>query len=310
LPLLLVIGAIALCCVAAAVVGGGLLFFNYQASQILEEIKPPDAIVVTAIVSAIFEEFPTVPPEATTQPEPALPSEEPAPAEEQPAAPEANMSYEGTSFYLDPRIASGISGEIIPASTAPDAPYFDLNPEYVKINFDGYALSNTFHQAYIQVFPVNEYAAVNSEAGKMVGRLRQVLSSQPTLGVDDMPFLPIWPAAQYLQAQIKYFDFRNGSGVRYLTQYGQDLYPVNNDNMFYTFQGLTQDGDYYISAVFPDSHPNLPSADSVEIGQDYYDNLETYILETESMLDTQDAGSFTPDLNALDELIASLEITP
>jgi hypothetical protein len=80
--------------------------------------------------------------------------------------------------------------------------------------------------------------------------------------------------------------------------------------MFYTFQGLTEDGDYYISAIFPASHPNLPAADSVEIGQDFYDNFETYILETETMLDTQEAGDFTPDLNALDELIASLEITP
>ncbi|MEO8354588.1 MAG: hypothetical protein ABI621_01610 [Chloroflexota bacterium] len=37
-------------------------------------------------------------------------------------------------------------------------------------------------------------------------------------------------------------NFQNGRGIRFLTQYAQYPAPINNHELFYHFQGLTNDG--------------------------------------------------------------------
>ncbi len=313
LPLIIGLGALTLCCLGAVVLGGGWLIFRDRAASVLEEPGLPDSISETAIVETVTEI-----PEAPAPNEPAAPTpeiiepltEDTAPPD-QTSPPEANVAFDRVSFYLDPSIAAGITGEIVPASNGEEPAYFDIYPEYVQIDLDGYKLVDTFHDARIFVYPVLEYASVNESASRIIGDLRRILAEQTVPDAnDDMPFLPIWPAAQYMHVQVKYFDFQNGAGVRYLTQYGQDVYPINNDNLFYTYQGLTDDGLYYIASVLPVSHPELPSADSIEIDQGFYDGFEIYLEDMNVAMNEWEASSYTPDLEMLDELIASLGVSP
>ena len=58
--------------------------------------------------------------------------------------------------------------------------------------------------------------------------------------------LPILNAAQVFHAQTKYLDFNDGSGVGFVTYYAQDVSPVTRDQIFYSFQGLTDNGKYYV----------------------------------------------------------------
>ena len=53
--------------------------------------------------------------------------------------------------------------------------------------------------------------------------------------------------------------FVSGIGVRFLTEYAQYFVPVNNHDLFYTYQGLTNDGQYWISVILPINHPDLPA---------------------------------------------------
>jgi hypothetical protein len=78
--------------------------------------------------------------------------------------------------------------------------------------------------------------------------------------------------------------------------------------MFYTFQGLTKDGAYYVALILPASNPALPPPESVPQDQAFYDNFTSYILETEQMLDSLGAGSYTPDLELLDEMVESIQV--
>ena len=302
IPGLLILGIGAVCCLGIGAVAAAFLLFKTVLTPVQTEGEPPPAVVMKTIV-----EIATEAPQATSLPE--VPTALPPTSTPEDVAPSTNVEFEGIRFYLDPRIASGITGEMVPSSTGPDVPDFGLEPEHIQINFNGYTLTDTFHEAEIMIYPVDEYARLNPDVGKIVGELRQVMTMQPDpASIDHLPFLPIWPAAQYMQAQIRYLSFHNGTGMRYLTQFGQDLYPVNNESMFYTYQGLTQDGQYYLAAVFPASHPALPPADSIELNQAFSDNFEKYILDTESLLNTQEPDSYTPDLSLLDELIHSLEI--
>ena len=54
-----------------------------------------------------------------------------------------------------------------------------------------------------------------------------------------------------LHADAIYLSFRNGTGIRYITHYAQDVAPYTADSFFYTYQGLTSDGKNYVSATFP-----------------------------------------------------------
>ena len=128
--------------------------------------------------------------------------------------------------------------------------------------------------------------------------------------ISDLPFLPMWPAAQIFSAQVGYFNFQNGSGVRYLTMYGQAIYPVDNQNLIYTYQGLTNDGRFYISAVLPVVHLGLPDDGSSQIDDwmAFENNWETYINDTVNWLNVQDPGSFFPGINLLDAMMASFKV--
>jgi hypothetical protein len=125
--------------------------------------------------------------------------------------------------------------------------------------------------------------------------------------------LPPMNAGHMVVTQVAYFDFQNGSGVCFLTQMGQAYYPINNHDLFYTFQGMTHDGEYYVAAILPISHPTLPADGSEIPGGDFdafADNFEAYAAEVAAQLNAEDAGSFAPSITMLDEMMQSLEVKP
>ena len=73
--------------------------------------------------------------------------------------------------------------------------------------------------------------------------------------------LPDFGAAeQMVNAQVEYLDFDGGSGVRFITHYGIDEAPITEHGTFYTFQGLTDDGQYYVAYYHPAPTGILPAA--------------------------------------------------
>jgi hypothetical protein len=81
--------------------------------------------------------------------------------------------------------------------------------------------------------------------------------------------------------------------------------------MFYTFQGITLDGQYIISIILPVSHPSLPADNSEVPGGDleaFANTFPAYIQEIERYLGEASPSSFTPSLDMLDTLVHSLTV--
>jgi hypothetical protein len=117
-------------------------------------------------------------------------------------------------------------------------------------------------------------------------------------------------AGQVFHSNVKYIDFQNGSGVRYLAVLAQYPAPVNNQDLFYTYQGLTTDGRYFVSIILPVSQSSLPiSANALQVSE-----LETiakdpaYYGNMAGKLNALPDGDFVPDLAKMDALVASLAI--
>lgn len=235
------------------------------------------------------------------------------PQEQQPTlpAPTPDVIFEGISFSFDPGIANRVEPSKVPAMQNQEGPPGGNYPEHFLFTFPGYILQERFHQPGIYIYPVAAYQALDQIASERVSALKTILASKPADSTDALPFMPIWPAAQMIHARLTYFDFQNGTGFRFLTQYGQAATPINNLEIFYTYQGITYDGAYYVAAVLPVGHPSLPANGSTVPNDDwatFSENYELHTAQTKQMLDAQPDNSFVPSLVLLDEIFRSLRV--
>jgi hypothetical protein len=130
-----------------------------------------------------------------------------------------------------------------------------------------------------------------------------------------LPFLPWINAKQVFCAQPQIIEFADGKGVRYLSYYSQGLDPVVEQNVFYTFQGVTEDGKFYVSALFPIQtgiFPTEPPACSKcsDPNYDFPSEWKDAVTKQLNQLNSQPQDQFTPSLEKLDELIRSIQIGP
>lgn len=227
------------------------------------------------------------------------------------------VSFEGVSFVIPNEIGTGANTEKMTAvESNTDAPW-DIAPTHLRFTLTNYQLQGKFHEPRIFVYPAGEYAARNPNAAEQIDRLRKALTGAPLLA-ETLPNVPFFNAAPQIAAQIKTLPFQNGGGgVRSLTQYAQYAAPINNNELFYHFQGLSGDGNYYVVAILPVTAAILPEDEKPEatvpeggvpIPTDVGPNDVYYFSVTEK-LNSLSLDAFTPSLNALDALFQSFVIT-
>ncbi len=243
-----------------------------------------------------------------------LTDEPPTATEEPPYACSEHMapgSAFGIEFCYPITITSGFIQSMLPEKLPSfDAAPWDFNPDTIEITLVNYPVDNMYHDPTILIYPINDFIALGENIEAIVNDLKTLLADQPD-SPDTIPFLPIYNAAQMMQAYVGYLDFRNGSGVRFITQYGQAAAPVNNDSAIYSYMGLTNDGQYFVSATFPINHELFyPDGltEPAEGWEIFSENFMGYIENMESELAMQSPESFTPDIGLLDEMMASLLI--
>ncbi len=269
---------------------------------------------------------------ATTIPQPtqpaALPSATPAPLQPcattipatatapLPTAPTAptvtaipaqpTQSSEPANFWIGMDKPSVAQNVLVENLSMPTFSWWVDAPQYRRITLQGYPVTDNARLPRIYIYPVAGLSG-NTDAANTAENLQALLQTRKA--GDRLPFLPLIGDVQVMHPQMQYLDFKNGKGVRFLTQYNNGMAPINNHDLIYTFQGLTNDGKYYVAAVLPVSHPDLPVSSTnpggfAKAGKDY----QNYVTATASLLDQKPANSFTPDLAKLDALVRSIEV--
>lgn len=217
------------------------------------------------------------------------------------------------SFSYSMQIAQDAVWERVPASLDPQTPTGPI-PEYTHVIFQNYddvaGWTNTGQ--FIHVYPVVTFPAdPNAPYTRALEQLRAVLGGRPNMPAGDLPMLPTVTASQYVQTQVQYVDFANGSGIRYVTAAGLDVSPLSDQVLFYTFQGLTSDGAYYIAAQFPVQSGVLPPVSEAMDTQQYNEfvaGFENYLADVSAQLNALAPQAFSPDLTLLDNLFASMTV--
>jgi len=220
--------------------------------------------------------------------------------------PEANFTYAGVSFYFNQILADDITAGVTPGNYDETNPWWST-PEYRNYRFNNWVLSDAFHIPTINVYPVADFKAINENVSNGLDALQLALDTYPEdhagLMVSDL-----YNAGQLYQSNVKYLDFQNGRGARWLSQYGQAYYTVGFPHLFYTYQGLTDDGLYYVSIILPVDHPYLPDVDPADLDDSFYENYGAYRDSVVAQLESESENTFVPSLILLDQLVASMTV--
>ncbi len=265
-------------------------------------------LIVCTAFSLLLSACQTV--NASTNTPPAQPTDRPvAPATQATVqTPQSPSSGSGEITLDRSGVAQGQTVETVAALPAnAESPWWEAAPQHHRLTLEGYPVTGHSLQPQIFVYPTADLAKFNDAAGQMVTALQALLQTQKP--ADRLPFLPLYNSLQGMHAQVQYLDFKNGKGVRFLTQFNQAPVQINNTQLIYTFQGLTSDGKYYIAAVLPVTHPELPDTQQVFTqSENELSEYPAYLVKTAAWLDQQPNDSFTPDLARLDALIQSIEV--
>ena len=279
-----------------------------------------------------------------------------------PAAPARGLkrtaSHGGVTFTYDASLASAVKGEDAPAGVCGKPG--DVMPPHVAFTFADYPkphASPFMSPPEIQVFPVAEYRRALAECQKEraaksrppspiylsdfddgVRTLKSLNAARPAprslrawlrkhRGRDylktRMPFVPMYDVGEMFRARVTYLDFRGGRGVAFVTQYVNEDTTASNQALTYVFQGLTDDGRFYVSAAFPVAAPFLPADFSEEEaathGLDYREGMFTpafrrnhaaHKARTARRLEALAPSDYRPGLGPLGELLRSLDVRP
>jgi len=242
---------------------------------------------------------------------------------------QTTFEYENISFSYPSDLTIGVEAieysELVPQLS--DSP-FSITPAYTEFFLADYNNNaEAFHEPRILIYPTynfetfqnNDFPVFTINGQRTM--LQTILADTPELndyvppliGESDpfeiLPMLPIFNAVQVFRSQPEYVDFQNGSGIRYITYYSQAINPIIDSELFYTFQGLTDDSAYYIAAILPIQSGVLPTVIDDGFDIDAFSATYTdYISELVNTLDGLEGEAFSPSLETLDGVITSLFI--
>lgn len=231
------------------------------------------------------------------------------------------VSFDLLSFFLPQGVASGASGNHAMRNDSEDTAWWQKTPGHLQVILgDYYVLQGNIHQPQIYIYPTQAYAEMVPTVFESLHRLYNILGvTEALIEADQLPVVPFFNAKQDFASNIQVISFQNGSGVRFLTHYSQYPALVNNQELFYQFQGVTSNGAYYIIAILPINAPFLSENSEIALntpmdGINYPDTdspnptWNDYFTAVTELSNTTSPGSFTPTIDLLDMLIQSIKI--
>ncbi len=213
--------------------------------------------------------------------------------------------------------------------------FAESRPTYAQFRFFGFQGGRAYdlpllpfdnRMAQVMIFQTADFPGYGDEQPLGFVNQLQALKDLLAKGIDSLqcalpygdldsplPFLPWINMQQVFCAQPQILEFPGGQGVRYLTYYAQSPEPAMDHQMIYTFQGLTDDGQLYISAEFPIATGIFPTEapPCPKCGEANYNPFEEWaviLAEQLVQLNHLPVDGFAPSLTILDKLVASLQI--
>jgi hypothetical protein len=233
------------------------------------------------------------------------------------------VTYSPLSLVIPSAVANEASGSDFSRVDGDDAAWWQKTPGHLQVMLgDYYVLQGKSNQPQIYVYPALEYAQLVPAAFESIHRLDNILyDPNAPISADQLPMVPFFNARQVFASNVQVISFQNGRGVRFLTEYAQSPASVNNTDLFYQFQGVTNDGAYYVVAILPITAPTLAETNDSGAAHphggipypyfaDPNADMNNYYAAVTALLNTTPPETFFPTIDQLDSLVQSMQITP
>jgi hypothetical protein len=233
----------------------------------------------------------------------------------------STVSFNGVSFSFDPTLGSSVNITSVPAQSSAQATVGVAAPAHTVFAIYGTRQETaktpkTGNGPVVRVYRVSDLSGF-AEYSNALTSLQNLMSQRPDLTTYmapttnannlSLPYLPAAQAGQPLRARAQYVSTSEVQGVSYLTGFRQDVSAFASKDFWYTFQGLSADGQWYVSVVTPVKASMFPK--KVKAKDNNFKNADdytTYLTDAISKLNTGDDSAFTPPLTAIDALVQSI----
>jgi len=235
----------------------------------------------------------------------------------------ATVSFNGVGFSFDPTLGTSVNITSVPAQSSAQVKVGVAAPAHTMFALYGSQKEpgktvKIGSGPVVRVYRVSDLSGFAEYSNALSG-LQNLLSQRtdlttfmaPSTDANDLslPYLPAAEAGQPLRARATYVNTADVQGVAYLTGFRQDVSAFAAKDFWYTFQGLSADGQWYISVVTPVKASMFPkkvkAKDNNFKGAAEYN---TYLTDAISKLNSGDDTAFTPPLTAIDALVQSITI--
>lgn len=245
---------------------------------------------------------------------------------------EEEASQESESFFPESiqmdlqLLADTFDWQVVDATPIPPGPGGQGFPRHIVLGFDGEdPLQVPYSERRIMyIFPVEAYINLYQANGSdivalQVFRLEDLIATAEDREGLPEGFMPILPPPfneMSRWAQFADLNFVDGEGIRYISDspLRQDFGIWTNESTDYYYQGLTEDGRFYVSFKWPVATSTLPntvedaSEEAVQANSGTPDIRLAYQEALMAELNALDPADWEPDLALLDAMMASLAL--
>jgi hypothetical protein len=168
------------------------------------------------------------------------------------------------------------------------------------------------NRGYVWIMPTTDpwmksFAKAYPRSDKGQRELRVLLKKRPA-APKEAPVLPFPDIGVAFITKVHYLDFRSGSGMAWLTQWIYEANPINSEELWYVFQGLTKDGKHYVSAEARVKHPSLPQKADTSNSAEFSKTYDAYLRKAVPELAKLPDDTFQPPLPSLRSMFESIEV--
>jgi hypothetical protein len=240
-------------------------------------------------------------------------------AQEEPST----VIFDGVGFTFDEVLGASVNITEVPAQPPIEDGISFPSPAHLAFTVYGPRAEDTKAPRTISAPGVVRYYRTADLADywwptQQLENLQTLLETRPDLATfttpgefgfgQPLPFVLDGSAGQAIHAVPHYVDTPDLAGIAYLTAFRQDTFPFAADEFWYTFQGLSPDGSWYVAVDFRVEAEMFPT----KVGQQQAKRISTlkqwlrYQDQSLQKLDGASPDAFTPPLEAVDALIASV----
>jgi hypothetical protein len=261
---------------------------------------------------------------------------EPVPCPTPPEERETNtgtISFKGVLLKSKIPSAQTIEAVLVPPTCigAEDEIPGGVVPQHVSLRLkDDEPTKKTFYDPEINLFPTEGFheALTNSKSAtgyfdESLQTLREIITKKPA-NPTNLPNPGIFDnGSATVTTHVQYASFNNISGIFYLAHFDFEPDMISNDRLTYVFQGLTNNGKYYVCATYPVKVGWLPKSydepfEGYSARDDYYDlkkptsaresEFKHYLTKIEHRLQRTDKNEFILHLGNIEKTFRTLKI--